>query len=110
MRMCAVTREKLPKKQLVRLVLLKENKTIEIDSGQKLKGRGLNIKPDMKVFEEAIKKRVFERSFKVKLEDKQISKLRNSFEKYIDNSFRETKVVRISSEKLAKIIKGKRNG
>ena len=61
MRMCAVSREKLPKSELVRFVKTEDG--IVLDESGKLKGRGLNMKPDVEIVELAIKKKVFSRAF-----------------------------------------------
>ena len=108
MRMCAVTREKLPKNELVRVVYLKEAKEIKVDDGSKLRGRGLNIKPDMEIFEEGLKRKVIQRVFSVQLNPKQAENLKKEFEQVVLEKHTEKKVIRISSEQLSKII-GEKN-
>jgi predicted RNA-binding protein YlxR (DUF448 family) len=104
MRMCAVTREKLPKSELIRIACLKDKKEVRIDDGSKLRGRGLNIKPDIEVFEEGLKRKVIQRAFSVQLDPKQIENLKKEFEKVVLEKHTEKKVIRISSEQLSKII------
>jgi hypothetical protein len=100
MRMCAVTREKLPKKGLLRFVGLKDKKKVVLDKGERVRGRGLNIRPDLETFDLAIKRKVFERAFGFKIEDVEVAKLRKEVDDYLDLKFREKKVVRITKEDL----------
>lgn len=103
MRMCAVTRERLPKKELVRLVKTEEG--VQIDQTGKFKGRGVNIKPDIEVFDQAIKKRVLERTLRVNLEEEQKKVLKEEFEKVVKERTGVKQVVRITSEQLSKLSK-----
>ena len=68
MRTCIVTREKLPKSELIRLVhVIDENGTsaIEVDLRNKLNGRCANIKPDPQVLKSALEKGIIERALKL---------------------------------------------
>ena len=60
MRSCVVTREKLPKSELLRIVKTTDGKVIGDISG-KVNGRGAYIKKDIEVLEKAIKSKVLER-------------------------------------------------
>ena len=60
MRSCVVTREKLPKQELLRIVKTTDNSVVADISG-KLNGRGAYIKKDIAVLEKAIKSKVLER-------------------------------------------------
>ena len=60
MRSCVITKEKLPKNELVRVVRKVDN-TIAIDLTGKLNGRGAYLKKDKEVFEKARKTKVLER-------------------------------------------------
>lgn len=102
MRMCAVTREKLPKKELLRFVLNGDGKLV-LDKGERVRGRGINIKPDLEVIKLGIKNRIFERILKIKLSEQECDKLIKESEDYIDTNFREKRVVRIKKEDLEKI-------
>lgn len=104
MRMCAVTRERLPKKDLLRFVLTSEG-NVELDKGERLRGRGLNMKPDITVFELGVKRKVFERVLKFKPDNEKLNKLREDVVEYIDQKFRIKQVVRVSSEQLDKLSK-----
>lgn len=106
-RMCAVTREKLPKRELLRFVWVKESKQVVLDQGERVRGRGLNMKPDLEVFDKAIKIKLFERSFKITFSPEELAKLRSQVDDYIGAKFREKKVVRISNEQLANLKKSK---
>ena len=60
MRSCVVTREKLPKVELLRIVKTTDGNVIGDISG-KVNGRGAYIKKDIAVLEKAIKSKVLER-------------------------------------------------
>ena len=60
MRSCVVTREKLPKAELLRIVKTTDGNVIGDISG-KVNGRGAYIKKDIEVLEKAIKSKVLER-------------------------------------------------
>ena len=60
MRSCVVTREKLPKGELLRIVKTTDGSIIADISG-KINGRGAYIKKDIDVLEKAIKSKVLER-------------------------------------------------
>ena len=57
LRTCVITKELLPKKDLLRIVKNKENE-VAIDLTGKLNGRGAYIKKDMEVLEKAIKTKI----------------------------------------------------
>ena len=54
LRTCIITKEKLPKKELLRIVRTPEG-NIEVDLTGKLNGRGAYIKKDLEVLEKAKK-------------------------------------------------------
>lgn len=84
LRTCIVTREKKPKNELMRLVLIEDK--VMVDPKGKLRGRGANICMDMRIFDQAVKKHMIERALnlKKKLTDDEIEKLRKDFEKAIE--------------------------
>jgi predicted RNA-binding protein YlxR (DUF448 family) len=94
MRMCAVTREKLPKTELIRIALL-DGKLV-IDTKGKVRSRGINIKPELTVFDEAVKKNVFKRTFHINITPEAIEKLRADFEDSVEKKLGIKRVVRIS--------------
>ncbi|KKR05617.1 MAG: hypothetical protein UT34_C0002G0124 [candidate division WS6 bacterium GW2011_GWF2_39_15] len=105
MRMCAVTREKLPKKELVRLAVI-EGKVV-IDEKGKIRSRGLNLKPDLEVFDRLVKQNGIKRGLHVTLKAEEVEKLRKEFEEFVIGKSREKQVIRISSEKLNELLKVK---
>ena len=68
MRSCVITKEKLPKNELVRIVRTPENK-IEIDLTGKLNGRGAYLKKDKEVFEKAKKSKILDRHLECVIDD-----------------------------------------
>ncbi len=56
MRMCVVTREKLPKAELIRIVKTEDG--VVVDPTGKKNGRGAYLKKDLEVFEKAKKTKV----------------------------------------------------
>lgn len=60
MRSCVVTKEKLPKGELLRIVKTPEGEIVADESG-KLNGRGAYIKKDITVLEKAKKSKILER-------------------------------------------------
>lgn len=59
LRTCIVTREKLPKKDLLRIIRIKNSDgtfSVEIDPTGKKSGRGVYIKKEPKVLDIAVKK------------------------------------------------------
>ena len=57
MRSCAITREKLPKKELLRIVRTPEGNVL-VDVTGKLNGKGAYIKKDITVLEKAKKTKI----------------------------------------------------
>ena len=64
MRTCVITREKLPKKELLRIVKDKEG-NISVDITGKMNGHGIYIKKDMEVLNTLKKKNSLKRLFEV---------------------------------------------
>ncbi len=67
-RMCVVTREKLPKQELIRIVKNKENEVL-IDLTGKQNGRGVYLKKDIEVFKKAKKTKVLNKMLEIEVED-----------------------------------------
>lgn len=76
MRMCVVTREKLPKGELVRVVRTPEGNVI-IDKSGKANGRGAYLKKDRDVFLKAQKNKILNRVLEVEVPDKVFEDLNN---------------------------------
>jgi len=68
MRTCVVTKECLPKKELLRIVRTPSNEVI-VDETGKQNGRGAYIKKDLEVIEKAKKTKILERHLQVPLDD-----------------------------------------
>jgi len=68
MRSCIVTKEKLPKKELIRVVRTPEGNVI-VDETGKANGRGAYLKKDLEVLEKAKKSKVLNRHLEVEVED-----------------------------------------
>ena len=64
MRSCVVTREKLPKQELIRIVRTPDNIVIVDESG-KSNGRGAYLKKDIEVIKKAQKSKVLNRILEV---------------------------------------------
>lgn len=69
MRTCVVTREKLPKSELIRVVRTPEGNVV-IDESGKANGRGAYLKKDKEVFLKAKKSKVLNRMLEVEVPDK----------------------------------------
>ena len=67
MRTCVVTKEKLPKKELLRIV--KFNDEITVDPSGKLNGKGCYLKKDKEVVLKAKNSKVLNRVFETEIEE-----------------------------------------
>ncbi len=74
LRTCVVTGEKLPKKELLRIVRTPEGK-IETDLTGKVNGRGAYIKASLDVLELAKKKKALDRHLETTLNEEDYSKI-----------------------------------
>lgn len=74
MRTCLVTREKLPKKDLIRVVRTPEG-CIVLDETGKINGRGAYLKKDLQVFEKAKKSNILARQLETDIPDEIYSDL-----------------------------------
>jgi len=77
MRMCAVTRERFEKKELVRLVRTPEQE-IKIDLSGKLNGKGAYLKKDISIIEKAQKTKVLDRLLETSIPDEIYEELKKS--------------------------------
>ena len=80
MRSCVVTRERLPKAELLRIVRTPEGKVV-IDATGKVNGRGAYIKKDINVLEEAKKKNILARQLEVAIPDEIYEDIRDVINK-----------------------------
>lgn len=75
-RTCVVTKEKLDKKNLIRIVRTPE-KTIVVDETGKLNGRGAYLKKDIEVINKAQEKHILDKILNIKVEDSVYDELKN---------------------------------
>ena len=80
LRTCVVTKEKLPKQELLRIVRTPEC-SVMIDEGGKMNGRGAYIKRDVQVLEQARKKKVLERHLECSIDDSVYEEIKSVLEK-----------------------------
>lgn len=66
MRTCVITKEKLPKQELIRVVRTPEGNVI-IDETGKANGRGAYLKKDLETFEKAKKSKILNRQLEVEI-------------------------------------------
>ncbi len=75
MRMCVVTKEKLPKRELIRVVKTPEG--IIVDPSGKMNGRGAYLKKDLAVFNQAQKTKVLNKVLETEVPDTVFEDLQN---------------------------------
>lgn len=76
LRTCVVSHEKLPKKELIRIV--KDNlNNVYVDKTGKMNGHGAYIKRDNDVLDKAIKNKILERYLEVNIKDEIYDEIRN---------------------------------
>ena len=68
MRSCVVTGEKLPKKELIRVVRTPEGNVVVDESG-KTNGRGAYLKKSIETFEKAQKSKILNKKLEVEVPD-----------------------------------------
>lgn len=68
LRTCVVTKEKLPKRELIRVVRTPEGEVV-IDETGKLNGRGTYLKLDKDVIEKAQKTKILDKNLEVEVKD-----------------------------------------
>ena len=79
LRTCVVTGEKLDKRDLLRVVKNKEGE-VKVDLTGKMSGRGAYIKRDVKVLDEAIKKKSLERKLECNISNEVYDEIRKILE------------------------------
>lgn len=79
MRTCVVTKEKLPKRELIRVVRTTDG--VIVDTTGKVNGRGAYLKLDKDVIDKAHKTGVLDRHLEVKVEDNVYDELYKLLEK-----------------------------
>ena len=82
LRSCVVSKEKLPKQELIRVVKNKENEVF-IDLTGKANGKGAYIKKDLTILEKAIKTKALEKHLETKIENNIYEELKNIIKKFV---------------------------
>ena len=80
LRTCVVTKESLPKQELLRIVRTPEQ-VVKVDETVKLNGKGAYIKKDLAVLEKAMKSKILEKRLECKIEESVYEEIRNIIEK-----------------------------
>ena len=80
LRTCVVTKESLPKQELLRIVRTPE-KVVKVDETGKLNGKGAYIKKDLAVLEKAIKTKILEKRLECKIEESVYEEIKKIIEK-----------------------------
>lgn len=80
MRSCVVTGEKLPKRELLRIVRTTDG-TVVCDLSGKINGRGAYIKKDVDVLEKAKKTKILEKGLECTISDETYEEVKNEIEK-----------------------------
>ena len=80
LRTCVITKEQLPKKDLLRVVRTPEGE-VKVDETGKLNGRGAYIKKDIAVLEKAKKSGLLAKRLECNIEESVYEEIRNIIEK-----------------------------
>ncbi len=80
LRTCIVTKENLPKSELLRIVRTPDG-DIEVDETGKLNGRGAYIKKDLGVLESLQRSKLLEKKLECKIPDGVYEQIKNIIEK-----------------------------
>ncbi len=80
LRTCVITKECLPKQELLRIVRTPEG-TVKVDETGKLNGRGAYIKKDIAVLEKAKKSKILEKRLECNIEDNVYEEIKSIIEK-----------------------------
>ena len=80
MRTCVITKESLPKQELLRIVRTPEY-DVKVDETGKLNGKGAYIKKDLAVLEKAMKSKILEKRLECKIEESVYEEIKKIIEK-----------------------------
>ena len=86
LRTCVITKESLPKKELLRIVRTPEME-VKVDESGKLNGRGAYIKKDLNVLDAAKKNRILEKRLECKIEESVYEEIKNIIEKWGESAW-----------------------
>ena len=81
LRTCVISKEALPKQELLRIVRTPEG-DVKVDETGKLNGRGAYIKKDLEILDKAIKSKILEKRLECKIEDSVYEEIKNIIEKW----------------------------
>ena len=79
LRTCVVTKENLPKQELLRIVRNKDGE-VKVDETGKLNGRGAYIKKDINVLQKAKSSKILEKKLECEIEDSIYEEIRRIIE------------------------------
>lgn len=74
MRMCVVTKEKFPKKELIRVVKTADG--VIVDETGKVNGHGAYLKKDLEVFEKAYKNKILDKVLETEVPEEVFDELK----------------------------------
>lgn len=77
MRTCVVTKEKLPKQELIRVVRTPEGNVV-VDTTGKANGRGAYLKKDLATFEKAQQSKILNRHLETEIPDSVFEELKQT--------------------------------
>ena len=80
LRTCVVTKESLPKQELLRIVKTPDGE-IKVDETGKCNGRGAYIKKDLQVLQQAQKSKILEKRLECTIEDSVYEEIKKILEK-----------------------------
>ena len=80
LRTCVITKESLPKQELLRIVRTPEME-VKVDEIGKLNGRGAYIKKSLEVLEKAKKSKLLEKRLECSIDDSVYEEIKNIIEK-----------------------------
>ena len=80
LRTCVITKESLPKQELLRIVRTPEME-VKVDETGKLNGRGAYIKKSLDVLEKAKKSKLLEKRLECSIDDSVYEEIKNIIEK-----------------------------
>lgn len=86
LRTCVITKESLPKQELLRVVRTPDGE-IKADITGKLNGRGAYIKKDLEVLAKAKKTKILEKRLECKIEDSVYEEIKNIIEKWGESAW-----------------------
>ena len=79
LRSCVITKEQLPKQELLRIVRTPYGE-VQVDETGKLNGRGAYIKKDIVVLEKAVKNKILEKQLETTISDSVYDEIRKIIE------------------------------